>query len=198
MEDDALVEVERADLEILYHRVRIMLSFYRLERSVVMTSGNIQWLRERLQDPAPPSTSASASAARDGATALELVYQAAEVIQAITDRAHDAEARAKWIVESAIGKLQAAESRHEAEQSKQRELLNEATAKLAEAGKALSHLQLRITIVEAERSAAEVRAKAAEARANEAEAALRQIEEAIRAKLLGGGQDATIGLAAAA
>jgi hypothetical protein len=81
----------------------------------VMAASNLEWLRDRLQDDRPragagnPTGTGVASSMKpdEGATALELVYQAAEMIQGMTDRADDAEARARWIVENALSKLEA-------------------------------------------------------------------------------------------
>jgi chromosome segregation ATPase len=144
------------------------------------------------------SLRSSRSANNDGATALDLVYQAAGIIQRTTERAYEVEARAKSIVEHAIDKLQAAESRHKAEISKQREMLNEAAAELAESERALEYLQMRIATAESQLSDAERQAKVAETRASEAQEALLRIEDAIRTQLLQGGRYAPRSLAAAA
>jgi chromosome segregation ATPase len=153
---------------------------------------NLEWLRDRLQGDGHRAIlhtgtgagSASFAPQSDGATALDLVHQAARMIHAVTERAGEAEARARLIVESAINKLEAAESRHRVEQSRQGEKLDQAAAELAEAGKTLKRLQIRIATAEAELSAAETRAEAAEARAAEAREALLRVEDAIRVHLL--------------
>ena len=170
-----------------------------------MAASNLEWLRERLQEdqrrPAaanPTRGAASSIPQEDGGSALDLVYQAAEMIQGMTDRAGEAEARARWIVENALNKLEAAESRHQVEQMRQKDKLDEAAAELAEAGKMLKHLQARLAATESELVAAEARAQAAEARATEAKDALLRIEDAIRVHLLRGGQSVANDFSAAA
>jgi DNA repair exonuclease SbcCD ATPase subunit len=134
----------------------------------------------------------------DGATAMDLVCQAARVIDDLSHRANEVEERARWLVEKAIDKLQAAESRHEAEQCRQRDALNTAAAKLAEAERTLKFLQVQLASAESELSAADTRAQEAEKRADDAKDALRRIEEAIRTQLLRQRQDGPGSLAAAA
>jgi len=171
-----------------------------------MAASNLEWLRERLQEdrqrPAAIERTRTGAAPStppdDGASALDLVYQAAEMIQGMTDRAGDAEARARWIVENALNKLEAAESRHQVEQMRQKDKLDEAAAELAEAGKMLKQLQARLAATEAELAAAEARAHAAEARATEAKDALLRIEDAIRVHLLRGESGHCSDLSAAA
>jgi chromosome segregation ATPase len=171
-----------------------------------MAASNLEWLRERLQEdrPRPAAINPARSGAAlstpqdDGGSALELVYQAAEMIQGMTDRAGEAESRARWIVENALNKLEAAESRHQVEQMRQKDKLDEAAAELAEAGKMLKQLQARLAATEAELAATEARAHAAEARATEAKEALLRIEDAIRVHLLRGGQAVANDFSAAA
>src|SRR5262249_47441087 len=89
------------------------------ERVPPMPQDPAQWLRghmrEHLARPAsgePPAKVVNLD--RRGAAALELVYQAAEAINGIEERANETEARAKSLVRGAIEKLHAAEARIEA------------------------------------------------------------------------------------
>jgi len=133
----------------------------------------------------PPDTG---SAKSEGSVALELVYQASEVINGIQDRANEMEARAKNLARDAMVKLQYSENRirsleterlaWEAAVNDADTRINEATFRLHETEKALQRTETRMT-------AAEVQLKAAELRASEAERALVRIADAIRTQLLG-------------
>lgn len=103
----------------------------------------------------------------DGQSAIDLVYQAAEVVGNLQDRARQTEIRAQTLCRSALEKLRVAERRTEA------------------AEKALNIAESRVASAEARLSAAELRAKKAETRASELDQALTLIEDAIRSKLLG-------------
>ena len=103
----------------------------------------------------------------DGQSAIDLVYQAAEVVGNLQDHARETEIRAQTLCRGAIEKLRLAERRTEA------------------AEKALNIAESRIASAEARLSAAELRAKKAETWARELDQSLTLIEDAIRSKLLG-------------
>jgi len=111
-----------------------------------------------------------------GATALNLVYQAAEVFSSMEDRARETEARAQSICKSAAQGLHLAERRIEAAERAQ----CEADAALLETSRALARSQASIEAAEDQLTALEFRAQAAEAEAREARTALALVEEAIR------------------
>jgi hypothetical protein len=102
-----------------------------------------------------------------GQSALDLVYQAAELVSNMQEEARQRETRAQGLCRSAVEKLRVAERRVEAAES------------------ALSFAESRLSSAEARLSAAELRAKNAETRARELDQALSHIEEAIRTRLLG-------------
>ena len=117
-------------------------------------------------------------------TALNLVYQAAEVFRSIEDQAQETEARAQALCKSAMERLKLAEMRTEAAERAQRELITEAECRLQDASRALKQAQSRIEATEDRLTAVEFRAQAAEAEAREAKQALALVEEAIRRRLL--------------
>jgi chromosome condensin MukBEF complex kleisin-like MukF subunit len=119
-----------------------------------------------------------------GTTALNLVYQAAEVFRSIEDHARETEARAQSLCKSALERLRLAEMRAEAAERARRELITEAECKLQDASRALKQTQSRIEAAEDRLTAVEFRAQAAEAEAREARQALALVEEAIRRRLL--------------
>jgi hypothetical protein len=118
------------------------------------------------------------------ATALDLVYQAADVFQNIEERARETEIRAQSLCKNASEKLRRAEMRAEAAERAQRELIVSAEHKLQDASRALEHAQSRIEAQQDHLTAVEFRAQAAEAEAREAKQALALVEEAIRRRLL--------------
>ena len=103
----------------------------------------------------------------DGQSALDLVYQAAEVVGNLQDHARQTETRAQNLCRSALEKLRLAEKRAEAAES------------------TLYHAESRISSAEARLSDAELRAENAETRTRELDRALAIIEDAIRTRLLG-------------
>ena len=103
----------------------------------------------------------------DGQSAIDLVYQAAEVVAKLQDQARQTEARAHALCKSAIEKFRLAEKRTEAAEN------------------ALALAESRVASAEAKLSAAELRTKKAETMALELDRALKLIEDAIRTKLLG-------------
>ena len=127
---------------------------------------------------------ARSSVPDSGATALNLVYQAAEVFRGIEDQAQETEARARSLCKSAAERLKHAEKRIEAGERARRELITEAECKLQDAARALKQAQSRIEAAEDRLTAVEFRAEAAEAEAREAREALALVEEAIRRRLL--------------
>ena len=117
------------------------------------------------------------SASDCGATALNLVYQAAEIFSSIENHARETEARAQSLCQSAVERLKGAERAR-------LEIINEADCKLQEAARALNDAQSRIVAAEDKLTAVEFRAQAAELEAREAKQALTLVEEAIRRRLL--------------
>jgi uncharacterized protein involved in type VI secretion and phage assembly len=127
---------------------------------------------------------ARSSAPDCGATALNLVYQAAEVFSGMEDHARKTEARAQSLCKSAVERLKLAEKRIEAAERARTEIINEADCRLQDASRALKQAQSRIEVAEDRLTAVEFRAQAAEAEAREARQALALVEEAIRRRLL--------------
>jgi hypothetical protein len=107
----------------------------------------------------------------DGQSAIDLVYQAAEVVGNMQDHARQTEIRAQTLCRNAIEKLRLAETRADAAEN------------------SLNLAESRIASAEARLCAAELRAKSAETRARELDQALTLIEKAIRTRLLGAGRN---------
>lgn len=161
----------------------------------------MNWLREHMRDQLTNAASSEfgknilsfptdtpADSRYDTSSALDLVSQAAGVIRGIQDRAAESEARARALAESAIEKLQLAESRiHSAEAARGQaeETLSKLGARLQEAERELARTQSRIATAEAQLAKAEQHMRAAETRAINAEKAVSQIEDAIRTQLVG-------------
>ena len=110
----------------------------------------------------------------NGQSAIDLVYQAAEVVGTLHHNARETEIRAQTLCRTAHEKLRVAERRAESAEN------------------ALNLAESRIASAEAKLSAAELNAKNAETRARELEQALTLIEEAIRTRLLGERQHAYV------
>ena len=110
----------------------------------------------------------------DGQSAIDLVYQAAEVVANLHHHAREIEIRAQTLCRTAHEKLRLAERRTESAEN------------------ALNLAESRIASAEAKLSAAELRAKNAETRTCELDQALTLIEEAIRTKLFGESQGAYV------
>lgn len=124
----------------------------------------------------------------DSSAALDLVSQAAEMIGSIQDRAAEMEARAKALADSALKKLQRAETlihTAEAERDRAQDALSKLGVRLEEAERDLTRTQSQIATAEAQLADAERYAKTVATRALNAEKALNQIEDAIRTQLLG-------------
>ena len=133
-----------------------------------------------------------------GATALDLVYQAADVFRGMEKHARETEARAQSLCTSALERLRLAEMRAEAVERAHRELTVTAENKLQDACKALEQAQSYLEIQKDKLTAVELRAEIAEAEARKAKEALALVEEAIRKRLLCGNPDANGRLAAVA
>jgi hypothetical protein len=118
-----------------------------------------------------------------GATALDLVYQAADVFRGMEEHARATEARAQSLCNSAIDRVRRAEMRAEAAEQAHRILIVDAEDKLERASRALTQAQSRLEAKDDQLTAAEFRAQAAEAEAREAKQALALVEEAIRRRL---------------
>ena len=133
-----------------------------------------------------------------GATALDLVYQAADVFGGMEKRARETEARAQSICASALEGLRLAEMRAEAAEQAQRELIVTAKRKLQHACRALEQARSCIEAQKDKLTAVELRAEVAEADARQAKEALALVEEAIRKRLLCANLDADVRLTAVA
>lgn len=133
-------------------------------------------------------------------TAIDLVYQAADAIRDIEERAVASEANAQSLAKRAIEELQMAERRIQAAESGRRAAeaqLHEANDRLQQAERILERAESRIQALDAERAAADQRAKAAEKRAAESEAEMQRVEKAIRTRLLRRKDDSADRVAAA-
>ena len=120
----------------------------------------------------------------DGATALDLVNQAAEIFKGMEDHARAIEARAQSACEDLAEKLRLAEKQRDAAERARREVVNELNIKLQDVSRALQQAQSRIEGAEERTVAAEFRAQAAEAKLYRANQELAAVEEAIRKRLL--------------
>jgi hypothetical protein len=166
---------------------------------------NLEWLHKHMQnhlsnsaqiEPADrvlsfPSTPSNTN--RDGATALDLVYQVAEVVRSIENRANDFESHARGLAREATERLQRVEKHNQDLEAKLRSAeacINKAHLMLQEAGEALKKERVRVEAAENQLPQVEMRARSAEARAQECEKALRRIEDAIRTQILGQGPSA--------
>jgi hypothetical protein len=119
-----------------------------------------------------------------GTTALNLVYQAAEIFSEMEEQAREIEARAQSLCQSAADRLKLAERRIEVAEQARRELINDAECKLQDASRALKQAEKRIVAAEDRETALEFRAQAAEAQLRDAKQALLLVEDAIRKRLL--------------
>jgi hypothetical protein len=134
----------------------------------------------------------------EGATALDLVYQAADVFRSMEEHARETETRAQSLCASALERLRLAEMRAEAAERAQRELIIAAEDKLQAACRALEQAQSCIEAQKDKLTATELRAQMAEAEARKAKEALALVEEAIRKRLLRANPDADSRLTAMA
>jgi hypothetical protein len=115
-----------------------------------------------------------------GATALDLVHQAADVFRSMEEHARETEARAQSLCADALERLRLAEMRAEAAERAHRELTVTAQHKLQGACRALEQAQSCIEAQNDRLTAVELRAEVAEAEARKAKEALALVEEAIR------------------
>jgi predicted RNase H-like nuclease (RuvC/YqgF family) len=137
----------------------------------------------------------SRSGEHHSSEALDLVYQAAEVIRANEQRAAKTKAETLDLARRAIERLESAEkqlrSAYEAERtSKARAHTAETNAmrleaRVEELEKLLRDTQSLVSAMQTKLSNAELRAKSAEAQATQAKTALVCVENAIRTQLLG-------------
>jgi len=130
------------------------------------------------------SLAAPAAPRKDGATALDLVHQAAEIFKGMENHARETEARAQAVCEDLTDKLQLAEKQRDAAERARRDVVNELNGKLQDVSRALQQAQSRIVGAEERTVAAEYRAQAAEAKLYRANQELAAVEEAIRKRLL--------------
>ena len=130
-----------------------------------------------LSFPPPPAPD-------NGATALDLVYQAADVFRGMEKHARETEVRAQSLCANALERLRLAEMRAEAAERAQRELIVIAERKLHDACRALEQAQSCMEAQKDKLTAVELRAEVAEAEARQAKEALALVEEAIRERLL--------------
>ena len=115
----------------------------------------------------------------DGA-GLDLVYQAAKVIEALEDRATEIEKTSYQQLQLKEGRIEELETELRTAQA----LINETRIKLKESDEVARADRARLEAAEKRLSEFETRAKTAEAQARENASALFRIEEAIRAQLL--------------
>ena len=119
-----------------------------------------------------------------GATALDLVNQAAEIFNGMEKHARETDARARALCASLTEKLQLAEKQRDASERARREVVDEFNGKLQDIARALQQAQSRIVQAEEKALAAEFRAQAIEAKLQKANRDLAAVEEAIRTRLL--------------
>ena len=119
--------------------------------------------------------------------ALDLVYQAAEVIKGIESHANEAEKHARGVADNAIRKLQLAEKRIEeleTELQSAQACISEARVKIKESDEAAKVDKSRLEAAERKMCQIEMRARTAEGQARENANAVARIEEAIRTQIL--------------
>jgi type I site-specific restriction endonuclease len=124
------------------------------------------------------------SALDQGSTALNLVYQAAEIFGCMEVQARETEARAQSLCKSAAERLNLAQERAKAAERDRRETIDEVDRKLQDASKALKQMESRIAAAEDYATAAEFRAQTAEHQARKLRQELALVEDAIRRRLL--------------
>ncbi len=125
-----------------------------------------------------------AAATDNGATALDLVNQAADIFNGMEKRARETDARARALCASLTEKLQLAENQRDSAERARREVVDEFNCKLQDIARALQQAQSRIVQAEEKTVAAEFRAQAVEAKLQKANRDLAAVEEAIRTRLL--------------
>jgi chromosome segregation ATPase len=183
------------------------LKSYRGPREIRMQEIHTSWLRDDMRDHLANGNPSDAienvlsfqrritSGKNPGEAALELVWQAAELIGDVDSFAAERLARAEKLAQQAIEKLKIADDRVRSAESERRTVIaemnefrdkveKEVSDKLQEMERAMEQTASRVAAAEAKLSTAEQRARAAESRANEAENALRRVEAAIRSKII--------------
>ena len=145
----------------------------------------------RYKSAAPPAAEPenivslpAAAPKADGATALDLVHQAAEIFKGMENHTREIEARAQAVCDDLVEKLRVAEKQRDVAERGRREVVNELNGKLQDVSRALQQAQSRIVGAEERTVAAEYRAQAAEAKLYRANQELAAVEEAIRKRLL--------------
>ncbi len=188
----------------------LSLTFYRPSRQPTespMAMSRPNWLREHMRDyianQGEPDSAENVlsfrhppnSASNPGAAALDVVCQAAELIQDVDNYAAERQARAETLATQAIEKLKiahdcvrSAESRAFAAEARMKEFSDriekEFSVRVQQIEAGMERAASRMAATEEQLSAAEQRARNAEMRAAEAEKALKHIEETIRTRIL--------------
>jgi hypothetical protein len=162
-----------------------------------------QHVKDRSDEPVPsePSEPSEHMIEADGTAVLALVYQAAELIRNLKDRATDTERQAQAIVLQAIEDLKRSKDRVCSAESQQEvclAALKETNARAQEIEDELRRSDALLAAYELRLSTAERLMSGAEERADEAEKVLMRTEEAIRLCLLDPKPAATRDFAAAA
>jgi hypothetical protein len=135
-------------------------------------------------EPESIASLAPSAPKNDGATALDLVHQAAEIFKGMENHAREIEARTQAVCEDLVEKLRLAEKQRDAAERARRDVVNELNGKLQDVSRALQQAQSRIVGAEERTVAAEYRAQAAEVQLHRANQELAAVEEAIRKRLL--------------
>ena len=170
-----------------------------------MGESNVDWLQEHMREHMTNICATDSadnvlnfhrppySSKNPGATALDLVYQAVELIGDLDRYATEKQARAESLAAQAIEKLKIADDRVRsaelarlAAETKMKECSDrekELNIRVQEIEEGMERTASGLAATEAQLAAAEQRAKAAEIYANQAGNALKDIEEALRAKL---------------
>ena len=149
----------------------------------------------------PNSDFTSLRTETESVTAIDLVNQAAEMVQSIEDHAAETTARAHGLAQKASEQLEFAHSRIralESAQSATEDRCKAANARAAEAEQMVRQSKAEIAAMEERLSAADHRVRNAEARVIEAEKVLKRVEDSIRNKLLSKRQPSTNRVVAAA
>jgi chromosome segregation ATPase len=165
---------------------------------------DMAWLRKQMRDHIANSDSidepekilrfpnvSACSIGKDDEAATDNVYQAAEVIWRMVERAAAVEARLRSLADGAVEKLQLANDRVqslETERQVAEARIQEAEAHIRVAEDTLKLAELRIADAERQRSQADLRAKNAETQASEVQEVFTRIErmeDEIRTRLLG-------------
>jgi len=124
----------------------------------------------------------------EGETALNLVFEVAEVIRGTEDRASAIEKHAQSLAESATEELRHAKKRIqelETERQDAESHINEVNITMQEAAEVLKCTDSRLVAAEGRAIRAEQRAREVEMRVNEMATAMTRNEDTTRARLLG-------------